>query len=130
MIENDLTLFVGRKIKHYRKKKEMTQKELGEKIGVKHNTIATYESGRNAPEQNAIFKIANVLGVSVDDFFPEKENTTDEFERALKMAKDLDIKDMEFLNELIEKALSMEGAEREKFLESIKFTMEYHEKMN
>lgn len=129
MNENDLTLFVGRKIKHYRKKKEMTQKELGEKIGVKHNTIATYESGRNAPEQNAIFKIAKALNVTVDDFFPSI-NTKDNYLNRLEElgSKELNINDMQFLNELIKKTLSMDDEERGKFLESIRFTVEYYEK--
>jgi len=66
----DVTRFVGNQIKKYRKAKKMTQKELGEKIGVKHNTISGYESGTNEPEQNTLFAIADVLGVSINDLFP------------------------------------------------------------
>jgi len=46
------------------------------------------------------------------------------------MTEDLDMEDMDFLNKLIEKTLSLEGAEREKFLESIRFTVDYYDKMN
>lgn len=127
--ERDLAIYVGKRIKEERLNKRMTQKELGEKIGVRHNTISSYESGTNAPEQNAIFKIARALDVKVDDLFPSRE-TTNEFERALKMTDGLNLKDMEFLNKLIEKTLSLEGQEREKFLESIKFTVDYYDRMN
>lgn len=130
MNERELAEYVGRRIKEERKKKKMTQKELGERIGVRHNTVSSYEAGTNAPEQNAIFKIARALDIAVDDLFPEKENVTDELERALKMAEGLEVKDIEFLNELIGKTLSMTEEERAKFLESIKFTVEYYEKMN
>lgn len=132
MNEKELSKYVGNRIKEERLKLKMTQKELGEIIGVKHNTISAYELGRNAPEQNAIFKIAAALHVKVDDLFPNMEGNdkTDDFERALKMASDLKLEDMNFLNELIKKALSLDEEEREKFFESIKFTVDYYNKMN
>lgn len=130
MDEKDLVIYVGQQIRNERKKKKMTQKELGEKVGVKHNTIATYEAGRNAPEQNTIFKIAEALDIRVDDLFPPRSNKTNDFDRALRMAKNLDLKQMEFLNQLIEKTLNLSDEERDKFLESIRFTVNYYEKMN
>src|SRR5690606_21991032 len=51
-----------------------TQKELGLKVGVKHNTISAYENGTNEPEQNTLFAIADVLGVSINDLFPSPTN--------------------------------------------------------
>lgn len=74
-MNNDITKFVGSKIKHYRKLQKMTQKELGEKIGVKHNTISGYESGTNEADQDVLFKIANILDVSINDLFPSIDNT-------------------------------------------------------
>ena len=62
--------FVGGRIKQFRKQRKLTQKELGEKIGVKHNTISSYEKGTNEPEQDIMFRLADVLGVSINDFFP------------------------------------------------------------
>src|SRR5690606_36422882 len=49
-------------------------KELGFRIGVKHNTISGYENGTNEPEQNILFAIADVLGVSINDLFPSPTN--------------------------------------------------------
>lgn len=49
----------------------LTQKELGEKIGVKHNTISSYESGKNEPEQDMLFKIAAALDISINELFPQ-----------------------------------------------------------
>ena len=67
--------YVASRIKHYRKAAGLTQKELGEKIGVKHNTISSYEGGKNEPEQNMLFKIASALGISVNDLFPPTEGS-------------------------------------------------------
>lgn len=70
----DVTRYVGNKIREYRKIKNMTQKELGKKIGVKHNTISSYESGTNEVEQNMIFKLADALGVGINDLFPPTQS--------------------------------------------------------
>jgi repressor LexA len=67
----DVTKYIGAQIKKYRKMRNMTQKELGMKIGVKHNTISSYESGINEPEQNTLFAIADALGISINDLFPK-----------------------------------------------------------
>lgn len=132
MDEMDLKKYVGNRIREERKKKRFSQKELGEKIGVKHNTISQYENATNAPEQDSLFKIARALNIKVDDLFPPMniDDKSESFERALKMAEGLDLREINFLKSLIEKTLSMEGEGREKFLESMKFTVEYYEKMN
>lgn len=76
MTKIDVSKYVGKKIKEYRKLRKMTQKELGFKIGVKHNTISSYESGTNEVEQDMIFAIANVLDVPINDLFPPIKNDT------------------------------------------------------
>lgn len=67
----DIKMFVATKIKKYRKMRHLTQRELGEKVGVKHNTISSYENGTNEPEQDLLFRIASALGISINDLFPE-----------------------------------------------------------
>lgn len=131
MNEQELNVFVGSKIRNFRKKKGITQKELGEKIGVKHNTISSYENGTNAPQQNMLFLIAKALDKKVDDFFPTTDSEKGKFlDRLQELANtNLSVKDMQFLRALIEKTLSLDESEREKFLDSIRFTVEYHEKM-
>ena len=58
MDEDRLKKFVGSRIRELRKKKKLTQKELGEKIGVKDNTITSYEKGVNQLNQETLFKLA------------------------------------------------------------------------
>lgn len=52
------------RIKKLRKALDLTQKEFGERIGVKPNTIATYEIGRNAPIDAVISLICREFSVS------------------------------------------------------------------
>lgn len=48
---------------------EMTQAELGSRIGVTRQTIAAMESGKYSPSLEAAFRIAHVFGVPLEDVF-------------------------------------------------------------
>lgn len=52
------------RIKKLRKVLDLTQREFGERIGVKPNTIATYEIGRNDPIDAVISLICREFNVS------------------------------------------------------------------
>lgn len=52
------------RIKKLRKALDLTQREFGERIGVKPNTIATYEIGRNEPIDAVISLICREFSVS------------------------------------------------------------------
>lgn len=69
-MKQDVSKYVGQQIKYHRKLKKMTQKELGLIIGVKHNTVSSYENGTNEPEQDTLFAIAKALDISINDLFP------------------------------------------------------------
>jgi len=55
---------IGARIKQVRKEREETQKEFADKLGLKQNTIATYEMGRIAPSDRTIFDICDKFGVN------------------------------------------------------------------
>lgn len=48
---------------------EMTQAELGEKVGVTRQTIAAIEAGKYSPSLEAAFRIARVFGKPLEDVF-------------------------------------------------------------
>ncbi|MHC1481673.1 helix-turn-helix transcriptional regulator [Frateuria aurantia] len=48
---------------------EMTQAELGQRIGVTRQTIAAIEQGRYAPSLEAAFRIARVFGRPLEQVF-------------------------------------------------------------
>ena len=48
---------------------EMTQDELGERIGVTRQTVIAIEQGRYSPSLEMAFQIARVFGVGLDDVF-------------------------------------------------------------
>lgn len=52
------------RLKELRKSLKLTQQEFADRIGVKRNTIAQYESGRNAPIDAVITLICRTYGVN------------------------------------------------------------------
>ncbi len=48
---------------------EMTQAELGERIGLTRQTIAAIEAGKYSPTLEAAFRIAQVFGKRLDEVF-------------------------------------------------------------
>ena len=54
------------RIKELRKYKGMTQAEFGECIGVRGNTITTYENGTRTPSEAVLLSICRVFGVNED----------------------------------------------------------------
>jgi putative transcriptional regulator len=48
---------------------EMTQAELGERIGVTRQTVAAIEAGKYAPTLETAFRIADVFGKSLEEVF-------------------------------------------------------------
>ena len=48
---------------------EMTQGELGDRVGLTRQTIIAIEQGRYSPSLEAAFKIARVFGVPLEDVF-------------------------------------------------------------
>jgi putative transcriptional regulator len=48
---------------------EMTQAELGTRIGVTRQTVAAIEQGKYSPTLETAFRIADVFGVRLDEAF-------------------------------------------------------------
>lgn len=48
---------------------EMTQAELGERIGMTRQTIAAIEAGKYSPTLEAAFRIARVFGKPLEEVF-------------------------------------------------------------
>jgi putative transcriptional regulator len=48
---------------------EMTQAELGARIGVTRQTVAAIEQGKYSPTLETAFRIADVFGVRLDEAF-------------------------------------------------------------
>lgn len=112
------------RLKYVRKEKNYTQQKLADAIGVKQNTIATYEIGRNTPIDAVVTAICKELGCNevwlrTGDGDPFQEETrqetimrfaaqtvkgSDEFKKAfVSMLAKLDAEDWEALAKMFGK---------------------------
>ena len=54
---------MNERIKKLRRSLDLTQQEFADRIGVKRNTVATYEGGRNEPVDSVVSLICREFGV-------------------------------------------------------------------
>lgn len=54
------------RLKKLRKAKKLTQKKLGEKLGLSDSIITMYELGKRDPSSEILLRIADLFNVSVD----------------------------------------------------------------
>lgn len=79
---------IGENIRKFRKKANLTQKELAEKCGLAEITIRQYETGKRTPKTEILAKIADALGLQcrytaggVPYFWNSKECTEDDYKK-------------------------------------------------
>jgi putative transcriptional regulator len=60
-------------VKVERAKKDMTQQDLADSVGVSRQTINSIESGKYVPSTVLALKISKVFGVSLDELFQLEE---------------------------------------------------------
>ncbi len=65
----NIKILFGRKIKEYRKKKNLTQAQLAELVNVDDKHISCIESGKNFPSPDLIERLATYLDVEPKDLF-------------------------------------------------------------
>lgn len=82
------------RIKELRKALGLTQQKFADAIGVRQNTVAQYEMGRNPPTDTVITLICREFNVSEEwlrtgegDMFKPKSRNEDLFEFAAKVAE-------------------------------------------
>ena len=73
---------VSDNIKKYRKKLQLTQGQLSEKLGIKRSLLGAYEEGRADPRLSNLLKMAEVFNTSVDHLITD--DSSDIKEEALK----------------------------------------------
>ena len=64
---------LGEKLKLYREKHNMTQKEVAKILGVEPGTISKYELGMIEPNIESIKKLAEIFNVTIDELLKDEE---------------------------------------------------------
>ena len=58
---------VGKNIKFFREKKDITQSELADKLCVTRQAVSNWENGKTEPDIEILNKIASVLEISIEE---------------------------------------------------------------
>lgn len=64
----------GKKIKDYRERSQLTQFELGERVGISQNFLGDIERGKKLPSISKLILLSNALKVSLDTLFSDSLN--------------------------------------------------------
>ena len=73
----DLYVFIGEKIRELRQNyggKGISQEDLAKEMETTANTISRWETATYKPSAKELHKLAQLFGVTIATFFPEKEN--------------------------------------------------------
>lgn len=65
---------LGDKILELRKKKGLSQEQLGEKVNVTRQTISNWELGETTPNPEQLKLLSNTLGISIDELLDNNVN--------------------------------------------------------
>ncbi len=65
------------RLKHLRQSRELTQVQLGEKLGVKKQSISNWENDNIMPSVEMLVKVADFFHVSTDYLLGREEASTD-----------------------------------------------------
>ena len=66
------TSFVGQRIRELRKQRRLTQSELAARIAVLQSDLCRMEKGEYKVSLDVLFRILQVFGMNVADFFEER----------------------------------------------------------
>lgn len=69
----DINRYCADKLKELRERKNLTQQELAEDLGIAQQQIARYENNQRNFKQDLLFQLADYFRVSINEFFPPRD---------------------------------------------------------
>lgn len=97
------------RILDYRLRRGLTQKELGQLVGVTESAVALWENGKRKPNYERLLKLSEALDCSVNDLVDYTANY-----------EDLDLKDMPEITMIARAGAKMTPEKRQDMLKILK----------
>ena len=69
------TIKIGQTIKALRQKKDMTQMNLADELGVSYQAVSNWERGNSMPDISKLKELAGVLGCTIDELLGNSSET-------------------------------------------------------
>ena len=83
---------LGERIREARFRAHLSQEKVAELIGVSRQAVTKWESGQSAPSTDNLFKLAEVLGTTVDILIAPEDNTASIAEQVYRMFREEEIR--------------------------------------
>lgn len=87
---------IGKFIAELRKERELTQDQLGEKLGVTNKTVSRWETGAYLPPADALLAMSELFEVSINEILSGKRLTEEEYKKAAEENLTQTIRDSRF----------------------------------
>ena len=62
-----MKLTIGENIRDHRRKQDLTQEELAERLGVSYQSVCRWENGTTYPDIELLPAITKLFGITVDE---------------------------------------------------------------
>lgn len=76
---------IGKFIAELRRQQELTQEQLGEKIGVTNKTVSRWENGNYLPSAEVLLELSQLFDVSVNEILSGKRLLAEEYKEAAEI---------------------------------------------
>lgn len=89
-----MEMTIGKRIAMLRRQKELKQDDLAEMLGVSPQAVSKWENDQTCPDISLLPKLAQILGVTVDELLSGKQEQMQSAVRILPPEQRKDIKEM------------------------------------
>jgi len=99
-----LTKKFGKRLKEIRKRKNISQEELAELIGMEPNNISKLESGEHLPKKENLEKLCDVLEIEPKELFDfgHLKSKNELIEELIVAINKFSLKDLQYLKKTID----------------------------
>ncbi len=75
---------IGKFIAECRKKKNLTQMQLAEKLGITDRAVSKWETGKSLPDSSIMLDLCDILNITVNDLLSGEVVTLDNYNKELE----------------------------------------------
>ena len=75
---------IGKFIVECRKKADLTQKQLAEKLGITDRAVSKWENGKSIPDSSIMLELCKELGITVNDLLSGEVVSMDNYKKELE----------------------------------------------
>lgn len=75
---------IGKFIAECRKKENMTQMQLAEKLGITDRAVSKWETGRAMPDSSIMLELCGILGINVNDLLSGEVVTMENYNKEME----------------------------------------------